>query len=393
MERIPILFLTDVLYTSRGGAEGVLRKMVTHLPAERFECSIATFATHAERVAASEYPCRVHLFPIRRTYDWNALRMGWRLAGLIRSQRIRILHTFFPASDLMGAAVGRLSRCPIVISSRRDMGFQRTALQRMIYRAAGGWLFDQVQAVAHGVRRHHIAEDRLAPEKVVTVYNGVDLDEVDAAANGRDLLPEELKNGPVIVCVANIRPVKAIDALVRTAAVVCREVPAARFLVIGAVQDDGYMRQVTELARARGISRKVFFAGSRGEVLPILKACAVFYMPSQSEGLSNAILEAMACGQPCVATDVGGNPELIQDGRNGYLVPVGDCDEAARRILELLHDSTAAQRMGRAGREIVEARFSVQAMIDNLTGLYEQLLDRQADGVRSKGAARPICVE
>src|SRR5579871_1827961 len=318
MERIPILFLIDVLYTSRGGAEGVLQKMIVHLPRDRYDCSIATFATHAERVAAEQYPCPVYRLPIQRTYDWRALRMGSRLAGLIRSQRIQIVHTFFPAADLFGGAIARLSGCPIVISSRRDMGFQRSAAQRLAYRAAGGWLFDQVQAVADSVRRWHLEQDGLDPKNILTVHNGIDLNEIDTAREASERLPREL-SGPLVVCVANIRPVKGIDDLVRAAAIVRGANPSVRFLVVGAVQDTGYMEQVAELARALDVDQNVIFAGASNAVLPIMKASHVFFMPSRSEGLCNAILEAMACELPCVATETGGNPELIRDGRNGYL--------------------------------------------------------------------------
>jgi glycosyltransferase involved in cell wall biosynthesis len=392
MERIPILFLIDVLYTSRGGAEGVLQKMIVHLPRDRYDCSIATFATHAERVAAEQYPCPVYRLPIQRTYDWRALRMGSRLAGLIRSQRIQIVHTFFPAADLFGGAIARLSGCPIVISSRRDMGFQRSAAQRLVYRAAGGWLFDQVHAVAEHARRWHIEQDRLDPKNVFTVYNGIDLNEVDAARQGSDGIVRRL-DGPLVVCVANIRPVKGIDDLVRAAAMVCRANPSARFLVVGAVQDTGYMEQVAELARMLGVDRNVIFAGASDAVPPILKASHVFFMPSRSEGLCNAILEAMACELPCVATETGGNPELIQEGWNGYLTPVGDYEAAARRILELLSDPETAHAMGRVGRRIVESQFSLQAMIDNLTGHYEDLLERRATRLRSESLNHPVCAE
>lgn len=377
MEPNHILFLIDVLYTTHGGAEGALWRMTRRLPPDRYRCSIATFATHVNRVAAASYDCPVHLLPIKRMYDWTALKMAFRLAQLIRRERVSIVHTFFPASDLLGGVVAKVSGCPILVSSRRDMGFQRTAMHRVAYRMAGR-MFDQVQAVAEGVRWWHLQQDRLDPEKVFTVYNGVDLEEMDRVAKGYPMGKFGLgETSPVIVCVANIRPVKAIDILVRTAAIVCRELPQARFLVIGLVQDAEYMQQVTELADCLDVSRYVRFAGPSPEVPRVLKACNVFYLPSRSEGMSNAMLEAMACGLPCVATDVGGNGELIENERNGYLVPAGDPAAAAQQIIRLLRNADSAERMGRAGRRIAEEKFSVQAMISRLTDLYDGLL-RQA---------------
>jgi len=232
-----------------------------------------------------------------------------------------------------------------------------------------------VHAVADRVRLCHIQQDGLDPTRVVTVYNGVDLDEIDRAPNEFRQAGSSLENASHwISCVANIRPVKALEALISTAAIVCREFPDARFIVAGAVQDTPYMQQLAELARSLNVNQNVIFLGSRPDVPSLLKMSNLFYLPSRSEGLSNAILEAMACALPCVATDVGGNGELIQDAGNGYLVPHDDPAAAAQRILTLLRNPLLAKEMGQSGRRIVESGFSVKAMIGKLTELYDDLL-------------------
>ena len=381
MEQIHILFLIDLLYSTYGGAEGVLWKMTHLLPRDRYRLSIATFATCPDRVVADSFDCPVHLLPIRRAYGWQALSAAVRLSKLIRSERVSIVHSFFATSDLIGGAVAKLSGCPILISSRRDMGFQRSALQRLAYRLASG-MFDQIHTVSESVRYWHIRQDRLAPEKVVTVYNGVDLDSIDSAREGLRLSDLGIDgDGPVIVCVANVRPVKAMEVLVATAAVVCRALPKAEFLVIGQVLDGVYMQRVLELARQLNVAQHITFAGSSRNVAAVLKACDLFYLPSHSEGLSNAMLEAMACGLPCVATDVGGNAELVEHGSTGYLISDGDAQAAAQRILHLLRNRNQARRMGHAGRKIVGNMFSQEAMIDRLVELYEGLLERSREGV------------
>jgi len=390
MEKVPVLFLIDVLYTAYGGAEGVLRKMVLHLPPDRYRCSIATFSTRSSLVAVDEYPCPVHLFPIRRMYDWEAFLAGLRLARLVKSEGIQILHTFFPASDLLGGIVGNLSGCPIVISSRRDTGSQRSAAERLAYRCLGRRLFDQVHAVSDCVRKGHIRQDRLDPNKVVTVHNGVDLREIDAAPKTVNLSGLVLSRTQNIVCVANLRPIKNIEMLLRTAAIVRQQAPLARFLIVGSAFDQEYSDQVGKLAQALDVNRTVTFTGPSSEVVSILKACDIFFLPSRSEGLSNAILEAMACRLPCVVTAVGGNPELVHEGSNGYLVPLDDAEVAAARILELLRCPDTAKQMGDAGRRIVQSRFSVETMIRNLTGLYEGLLAGSGRTIRAEQYDQPL---
>lgn len=384
MRPIHILYLIDVLYTRHGGGEGALWKMTHMLPPDRYRCSVATFASRPEEVVTSAFDCPVHLLPIRRTYDRQALRMALRLRRLIRDQQVSILHTFFNTSDLFGGTIAKLSGCPILISSRRDMGIQRSAAHRIAYRLAGG-MFDQVHAVSERVRAWHIRQDRLPPEKVRTVYNGVDLEEMDRARNDAALAEVGLLPGPpVIVCVANIRPVKAMEVLVKTAAIVCREYRDTRFLVVGKIQDLPYMEGIWRLAAGLNMTRNVIFAGQSCQVPALLRCCDIFFLPSHSEGLSNALLEAMACGLPCVATDVGGNAELIENGRTGFLVSPGNDGAAGERILQLLRDPGMRRSMGLAGRGIVEGRFSAQAMVDRVAELYEELLEHARSTVSSQ---------
>jgi glycosyltransferase involved in cell wall biosynthesis len=369
-----VLYVIDVLSSTHGGAEGILWTITRHMPAELYRCSVATFSPDADLVPVERFNCPVYRFPIQRTYDWQALKAACRLARLIRSQRFDIVHTFFPASDLLGGLAAKLSGCPILISSRRDMGLLRGRAHQLAYRLAGPH-FDQVHAVADEVRDFHIRCDHLDPRRVFTVHNGVDIAAIDEAQPIE--WSQRSRSGeccPVIACVANIRPIKAIEVLIRTAAIVRSEIPQARFLVIGGVQDNSYFDGLTALARQLGVSDTVTFLGPSESVPPLLKGCQIFYLPSLSEGLSNAMLEAMACGLPCVASDVGGNGELVIHDKTGYLVAQGDPAAAAQRILSLLQDPSLAARMGRAGRERVELSFSLQAMIGRLIELYGGLL-------------------
>jgi glycosyltransferase involved in cell wall biosynthesis len=144
--------------------------------------------------------------------------------------------------------------------------------------------------------------------------------------------------------------------------------------VLGAVEDAAYFTEVTRLADTLGVADRVIFAGRRDDVPQMLKASRLFYLPSRSEGLSNAMLEAMACSLPCVATNVGGNRELVSDQVNGYLVPSDDPEAAAGRILSLLRDASLRAQMGRAGRRVAVERFGAEAMMCRLVELYDQLL-------------------
>ena len=381
---IHVLFLVDVLRglefrngAPRGlaGIEGVLLRLMGMIPPERYRFSLATFSVGRAVPDAQHLPCPLHVFPLQNSYNWNALRMAARLRRLIRSENVSIVHTFLESSDIWGGLVAKLSGCPILISSRRDMGYFRSRKHLLGYRLVNP-LVDQVQAVCEEVRSFLITQDGLNPKKVVTLHNGIDLDRL-TAENGVDGLRSTLglnDGGPVITAVANIRPVKGIDVLIRAAEIVCREYPTARFVIAGEVIDRQYFEQLQKQVQDRKLTRNILFPGRCDRVPALLKLSTVFCLLSRSEGFSNAILEAMAIGLPCVVTKVGGNAEAVAEGKTGFLVTNEDAEAAAARILTLLNHPVLAQQMGDAGREVVATRFTVRTMARRWASLYDELL-------------------
>jgi glycosyltransferase involved in cell wall biosynthesis len=373
---IHILYLIDVLW-GLGGAEGVLLRIPKLLPKDRYRCTIGTFRLRPESPAFEQLPCPIREFPIKRVFGMGALRAALDLRRFIKSERVQIVHTFFESADLLGSLVAKLSGVPVVISSRRDMGILRSTRHRIAYRLMSPF-FNQVQAVSGAVREQTIRADRINPDKVVTIPNGIEIDKL-AAADGSAALRHALRLGdasPLIVTVGHIRRVKGFDVLLRAAAEVCQVYPNATFLVVGSVQEPDCDRDLQSLVRQLKLERNVRFLGKmeNESVWSLLKFCDVFCQPSRSEGMSNALLEAMGCGLPCVATAVGGTPEVLEDGRTGYVVPSEDHHAAANRILALLGDPERASTMGRLARRVVEERFSAQSMIRNMVGRYDQLL-------------------
>jgi glycosyltransferase involved in cell wall biosynthesis len=181
----------------------------------------------------------------------------------------------------------------------------------------------------------------------------------------------------MVATVGHVRPVKGIDVLVETAAIVARQFPNVRFLVIGSNSDSEYMRKINSRIDELGLSSIVRFCGESEQVFSLLRQCDVFFLPSRSEGFSNALIEAMACSLPCVATDVGGNAEAVSNGESGYIVGSEDASSAAARIIALLKNPELARSMGRVGRTIVERRFTAEIMMKQLIGHYERLLAKK----------------
>jgi glycosyltransferase involved in cell wall biosynthesis len=360
------------------GAEGVLLRIPKLLPKDRYRCTIGTFRLRRESAVFDGLPCPVREFPVNRVFGMGAFRTALDLRRFIKSENVQIVHTFFESADLLGGLVAKLSGVPVVISSRRDMGILRDTRHRVAYRLMSP-LFDQVQAVSGAVRQETIRADRINPDKVVTIPNGIEIEKL-AAAGGCAAMRHSLRledASPLIVTVGHIRRVKGYDVLLRAAAEVCRAYPKATFLIVGSVQEQDCDRNLQDLVRQFNLVRNVRFLGKmeNERVWSLLKLCDVFCQPSRSEGMSNALLEAMGCGLPCVATAVGGTPEVLEDGRTGYIIPNEDHQAAANRILALLGDPERARTMGRMARCVVEERFSAQSMITNMVGRYDQLLE------------------
>jgi glycosyltransferase involved in cell wall biosynthesis len=263
----------------------------------------------------------------------------------------------------------------LLLSSRRDMGILRKTKHGLAYLVVNR-LSDRVLAVSEEVKRFCVDADRIDPRKISVVYNGVDLKHI-AAEDSQDnpfAKADWAGASHIITCLANIRRVKGIDVLVRTAQRVCRELPDAVFLVAGSLYERDYSEEVQAMIRSIGLEKNVRLLGFIGDPVPLLKMSDAFCLLSRSEGFCNALLEAMACGVPSVVTRVGGNPEAINDGENGFLVPVENDEAAAERLLTLLRDPERGAQIGDRGRNSVLTRFSAEAMIQKLIGVYRDLL-------------------
>jgi L-malate glycosyltransferase len=366
-----VLFLIDHLM-ALGGGETNLLKVVQLMPQELVRCSIATFRIKPEIRQSISVP--VYVFPWKRFFHLDAWKAAFALRKLIRTEKVDIVQTYFETSNLWGGVVAKLSGA-LLLSSRRDMGILRKNKHALAYRVVNR-LSDRVLAVSEEVKRFCVDADRINPNKVSVVYNGVDLKHIAAKNSyGNPFADAEWAGAShIITSLANIRRVKGIDVLIRTAQRVCRELPNAVFVIAGSLYDRDYSEEIQGMIRSLSLEKNIKLLGFVGDPVPLLKMSDAFCLLSRSEGFSNALLEAMACGVPSVVTRVGGNPEAISDRENGFLVPVGDDGAAAEKLLALLRDPERAANIGENGRNSAQTRFSADVMIQRLIGVYRDLL-------------------
>jgi glycosyltransferase involved in cell wall biosynthesis len=290
----------------------------------------------------------------------------WGIARYLRAHRIRLVHSFDFYSNILGITAARLARVPAIIASQRDLGDTRPLLHRRVH-GLGLWLADYVlvnsPAVAERVKRQWA----IAPKRIVLIPNGVNLARFSRAPGRSGRQPGR----PTIGALAVLRPEKGLADFVRAAALTHARVPEARFVIWG----DGPVRVALEsLAAELGLTGAMEFRGLTAQPEAALRELDIFVLPSLTEACSNGLLEAMASGLPVVATDVGGNPALVEDEVTGLLVPVGDAAALAKAILRLIEDPPLAERLGAAAREVACARFGLNRMLSGVQALYERAL-------------------
>jgi len=348
-----------------GGTERQMTELVRRLDAGRgtvhvacFHARGAWFGRIAERAASiTEFPIE----GFRRLDTFTELR---RFAAWCRQNQLAIVHTADLYANIFGLPGAALAGVPVRIGNRREINPNKTVGQIATQRAA--------YAVAHKVvANSRAAADRLLAErvsarKIVVVPNGLDIGLFSPRAPRARLR--------TVIVVANLRAEKGHDVLIDAAPEVTRQFPDVRFEFVGAGPE---LERLRARARAAGVGDAIAFLGHREDVGARLDAADIFVLPSRSDAFPNAVLEAMAAGLPVVASSVGGICELVDDGRNGLLVPPDDASALADRICRLMSDAPWAASLGEAARRDAEATYSFDRMVDGFERTYLSELARR----------------
>jgi glycosyltransferase involved in cell wall biosynthesis len=310
----------------------------------------------------------LELIPIAPRTEMD-LSAAWRLSRVIKRLAPDIVHAHDPHGVAMASlalSLGGAARAPSLVASRRvDFHLRGNSFSRWKYRQVDCFL-----AASEAIRRMLVA-DGVAPERTVTVHEGIDVDHAAAVppVNVHEAfwLPHD---APVVGNVAALVPHKGQRHLVEAARLVVRELPDTRFVVLG----EGELRDHLERqVRDHRLEKHVLLPGFRTDVLGCIKGFDLFAMSSVTEGLGTSLLDAMACGKAVVATETGGIPEVVEDGVTGLLVPPRDHRAMAAAIVRLLSDDELRRRMGEAGRARVGARFTVERMIAETAAVYARV--------------------
>jgi glycosyltransferase involved in cell wall biosynthesis len=364
--------------TARGwrGGQGQVKHTVLGL---RQRGDRAVLVAHPEGELFKRMSEGLDLVPLAPRNEVD-LAAAWRLSRVLKQYAPDVIQAHDPHAAAMAAMALSITsptpKPPLIATRRVDFHIAHNSFSR--------WKYGQVDrfiAITNAIADMLVA-DGIPRSKISLVNEGVDVERIVglpvADVHAECFLPV---GSPVVGNVAALVPHKGQHYLIEAAAMVVRQVPDVRFVILG----EGELRETLEREiKHKHLERHVFLAGFRGNPLELTKSFDVFVMSSLTEGLCTALVDAMAASRPTVATTAGGIPEVVVDGETGFLVPPKDAKALADRIVQLLKDPVLRERMGQAGLARARACFTVERMVEETNAVYE----REVGTRRAAGTAR-----
>ena len=353
---------------SMGGAEQLLLSVLPELNRgyRAMLCCIRERGELASRLEERGVPVIEYRFR-SRLHPWSL----YGLSRLMVRSGVRLIHANMYRPHVSGILSGWLGGIPARISTVHTVNQWDSPRQVRMDRLVSG-LCTRIVAVSEEVKRNYCRVTGVREEKVRVIYNGVDTDRFSPGEPSPELYDSlNLEHGTRILgTVGRLIGDKGHRLFLEAAIGVLREDPGLRILVIG----DGPLRgELEHFVESQGIRDRVVFTGMRDDIPDLVRICTALIFPSYREGLSLALLEAMACGKAVIASDVGGNPEVIVSGESGFLFPSGDREALASYMKQLLNRDMATSTGNLARKRVLE-HFSIRTHVEKTAGLYRECL-------------------
>lgn len=348
-----------------GGTERQLTVIAQSLDRTRFEPYVSCLrpgGIRADELQAAGVP--VVPFPISSLYKPHTFAAALALGKFLRRHQIDLVHTFDVPANLFGVPVAFGFRTPAILASQRAHRNLTPGFARHLLRLTDR-LSDGIVVNSQAVRRELIEEYKVPANRIHLCYNGIDTQLFRPAQNSA---PRPLTIGSVGL----FRPEKGQRFLLEAFARLHTRFPDTRLLLVGGGPLESDLQA---LADQLGIAPYCELQPATGRVAEKLQSIDLFVLPSLSEALSNSLMEAMACGCCCLASGVGGNPELIEDCVSGLLFRPADAEDLAAKLTTLLDNPRRRSDYANAGLERIGSRFSVQASVEKMQAIYATVLD------------------
>jgi glycosyltransferase involved in cell wall biosynthesis len=377
-DRITVLFpITDL---ARDGAQRQLLELVRGLNKERFRPIVLSLHSNGPLEEEFREVPGVRVMSLERKGKYDVFCL-FKVIGILRRLKVKVIQPFLTPATLFGLLPALLCRTPVKIVTERagprkgnaQLGYRLYLKTEDFLSRFADWAVANSEA-----GREYLIRRGINPNRLRVIYNGLNLNRLAANKDGVEQVRQRLglpQGGKVVGMMARLFPVKNHATFLQAAALVNAAVPDTRFALLGDGPFRGYLEQLTtEL----GLSSKVTFWGEQQDVGIYLSALDIAVLTSDTEGCSNSLLESMALGKPVVATDVGGNWELVKHSETGFLVAPGNAQAVAAAVIALLRDPKLAENMGQRAKNKVVTQFSLERMVHEYQSLYEATLKQKA---------------
>lgn len=371
MKKIKILYVISRL--AKAGTEKHLLNLVSGLDKDKFEISVCClFEIGYALETLNRINCKVICLQRKNIYD---LRILFDLYRLIKNNKYEIVHTYLFGFHYLANIPAKIAGVPLTISSRRELAKWKKFHHRCLENI-GNLFTDRVIACSNAVKEFALKTENLSLHKVVVIYNGINVDEFLPSPKNNQILQEFGlgKASKIVGMVANFSLEKNHRAMLEAIVKVKEKFPLIKCLLVG---DGPLKKEIEGRVGKLELKENVFFASQRDDINQILSVMDIFVLTSLCEGLPNAILEAMGCGLAVVATNVGGVPEVVEDGRSGILVEPTNHIQVAKAVIKLLENEDLRLSLGRRGREIIENRFNFKKMVQEYEDFYGRQIEEQ----------------
>jgi len=354
-----------------GGAETLTYELAESFANEN-EVFVVCFSSGFNSQQLEFRSKNLHILPILEQGKIGLIENFFIIFKLLIKERFSVIHTHFVFPTAMWGIIGKLFRTPVIVTSHgsdiqkdKVIGYG-ARLNKMV--AAITWLILKLIDI-HVVVSKSMVKDAIEagsnPSKIRVIYNGIDLEKIQSMRRTDILQRYELtKNDLIILYLGRLHPKKCPDDLIKAFPKVVQGVPNARLIIAGKGEEKD---KLEKLSLNLGLDKKIVFTGfvSEDEKWDLLKNCDIFVLPSIVEAFGIAVIEAMACEKPVIATDVGPFPEIIRDGETGILVPVHSPDRLADAIIYLASDDERRSEMGKRAKEDAQNRFDINKIAED----------------------------
>ena len=368
--RIRVCFVIDEVLI-RAGVESQLAMLIDHLDRDRIEPFLVLTKgnekTSGEMVSKN---CPVFYYDLKHVFSIDGLRKAFQFRRFLKDNKIDLIQAYFPDSTLFASIVGKLSGIPLVFGARVNIGHWMKPWDQRKAKFLTRFFIDKIIANAQACKNAVIKQENAKPENIFIIPNGIEIERFDSIPSWE---PEK-RNSPIrIGSVGNIKPVKGTDILIDAAKIVLEKFPDVQFEIAGTGDFGRYNQQIADC----GIADHFKLLGSLADIPGFLKTLDIAVLSSRAEGLPNSLLEYMAAGRPAIATDVGGNGELIEHERNGLLIPSENPQALAEAIGDLIEHPERAARFAAEAQNDVTDQYSALKVADRHCEIYEKELAKK----------------